>query len=292
MERDDAGPRTIGLVGVGLLGTAIAERLLSRGFRVIGTDIDPARCQALRGLGGAAVACPADLAGRCARIVLSLPTSAIARGVLADLEPHLARGQTIIDTTTGAPDEMAALGHRLAARGAWYLDATVSGPSTQARRGEVVLMVGGDGGAFAACADVFEALARLTFHLGPCGSGAKMKLATNLVLGLNRAALAEGLAFARALGLDAEVTLGVLRESMAYSRTMDTKGPKMVQGDFTPEARLSQHLKDVRLVLEEARRAGLGVPLSEAHRGLLEAAEAAGHGDLDNSAILRAYDRG
>ncbi|MEJ7638549.1 MAG: NAD(P)-dependent oxidoreductase, partial [Singulisphaera sp.] len=208
-------------------------------------------------------------------------------GVADSLGP----GQTVIDTTTGDPTQMAALGDRLGVRGVAYLDATVSGSSEQARRGDVVLMVGGDGRVFASCGDLFGAMARAAFHVGPTGSGAKMKLATNLVLGLNRMALAEGLALARGLGLDLGLTLAVLRESAAYSRAMDAKGAKMIARDFTPQARLSQHLKDVRLILDEARRVGVASPLSEAHRTMLEAAVGAGHGDADNSAIFLAYDR-
>src|SRR5262245_50034180 len=118
-----------------------------------------------------------------------------------------------------------------------------------------------------------------------------MKLVTNLVLGLNRAALAEGLAFAGAIGLAPADALEVLLNCPAYSRTMDAKGPKMVAGDFTPAAKLSQHLKDVRIILVEGERAGQPLPLSALHRQLLEAAEAAGWGELDNSGIIRAIER-
>ena len=114
-----------------------------------------------------------------------------------------------------------------------------------------------------------------------------MKLVTNLVLGLNRAVLAEGLVFAKAAGLTMEEAFEVLINSPAYSRTMDAKGPKMVQGEFTPQARLSQHIKDVRLMLEEAARGGTSLPFSAVHLELLEQAEAAGLGELDNSAIIR-----
>ncbi len=117
-----------------------------------------------------------------------------------------------------------------------------------------------------------------------------MKLVVNLVLGLNRAVLAEGLALARALELDWSTCLEVLRAGAAYSAVMDTKGEKMITGDFTPQARLSQHLKDVRLMLEAAQRTGIELPLSNVHRSLLERAAAAGLGDLDNSAVLRAFD--
>ena len=112
-----------------------------------------------------------------------------------------------------------------------------------------------------------------------------MKLVTNLVLGLNRAALAEGIAFAQQLDLDLAQTLGVMRRSMAYSRIMDTKGEKMITQDFTPQAKLSQHLKDVRLMLAAS---SLPLPLSETHRQLLEKAEALGYGEADNSAVIQA----
>ena len=283
--------RPLGLIGIGLLGTALAGRLLGAGFRVVGTDLDPGRRDALRGLGGDVAEDADDVVRSCDRILLSLPTSETVAEVLDGVAGSLGPGRTVIDTTTGDPTQMAAIGDRLAARGVAYLDATVSGSSEQARRGDVVLMVGGDERAFAACGDVFGALARAAFHVGPTGSGAKMKLATNLVLGLNRMALAEGLALARGLGLDLGLTLSVLKESAAYSRVMDAKGPKMIARDFTPQARLSQHLKDVRLILDEARRVGVASPLSEAHRTMLEMAVGAGYGDADNSAIFLAYDR-
>ncbi len=110
---------------------------------------------------------------------------------------------------------------------------------------------------------------------------------TNLVLGLNRAALAEGLALAEAMGLDLTLTLKALREGAAYSRIMDSKGEKMITGDFDPQARLSQHLKDVRLILKAPRENGMTLPLSETHRQLLEKAETMGLGALDNSAIIK-----
>ena len=125
------------------------------------------------------------------------------------------------------------------------------------------------------------------FHTGPAGTGAKMKLVTNLVLGLNRAALAEGLAFAESIGLDPALSLAVMRGSFAYSRIMDTKGERMIRGDFAADARLSQHLKDVRLIVDIGRHAGLPMPLSAAHREVLEEAETAGYGELDNSAIIK-----
>ena len=150
-------------------------------------------------------------------------------------------------------------------------------------------IVGGPREAFEACVDLFECFSQKTIYAGPCGSGARMKLLSNLVLGLNRAALAEGLVFAQAIGLDPEASLEVLMNTMSHSRIMDTKGRKMVDSDFRTQARLSQHLKDIRLILAAAADAGQELPLSEAHRRLLETAEAAGFGDADNSAVIRGF---
>ena len=130
------------------------------------------------------------------------------------------------------------------------------------------------------------------FYVGPCGSAAKMKLITNLVLGLNRAALAEGLAFAEALGVSPADALEVLIPSNAYSKAMDVKGRKLVERDFSVQARLLQHLKDVRLMLQQAAAVGMELPLTDTHRRLLEQAESAGLGDLDNSAIIEVLRNG
>ena len=153
------------------------------------------------------------------------------------------------------------------------------------------MMVGGEPGDFEACADLWPVLGSNVFHVGTCGAASKMKLVTNLVLGLNRAALAEGLVFAEAIGVDPSAALGVLQGSIAYSKTMDTKGRKMIDRDFQPQARLSQHLKDVRLMLAAAEKAGLKLPLSQTHSELLAQAEAAGCGELDNCAIIEAFRR-
>jgi 3-hydroxyisobutyrate dehydrogenase-like beta-hydroxyacid dehydrogenase len=277
----------IGLIGLGLMGLAMAERLRSPSHEIVGFDIAPNQKKAFSKLGGTIAGSAAEVFATCNRVLVSLPELDVVASVLREVRPSLRSGQIIIDTTTGAPDQAVALGRKLARRRVTYLDATISGSSVQARKGDVVLMVGGPKHAFDRCQDLFQRLGKQAIHTGPCGSGSKMKLVTNLVLGLNRAALAEGLVFGRALGLDSRQTLHVLRATMAYSRIMDTKGEKMLRGDFKPQAKLSQHLKDVRLMLAAAAKAGAKLPLSETHRKILERAEAAGLGQLDNSAIIR-----
>jgi 3-hydroxyisobutyrate dehydrogenase-like beta-hydroxyacid dehydrogenase len=291
VRRNTDVPRSsIGLIGIGLLGSALAERFLGASYLVLGYDIDASRCDALEQMGGRAASDHAEVAASCDRVVLSLLTTDVVEDVLACMDAALRPGQIIVDTTTGEPERSAAIGARLAERGVEYLDATVSGSSAQARAGEVIVMAGGRRDTFEVCEDIFACFARQWFHVGEWGSGAKMKLSVNLVLGLNRAALGEGIRFAEAIGLDAQTTLAIFSESAAYSQVMDTKGPKMVAGDFTTQGKLSQHLKDVRLILAEGERIGAKLPLSALHRQLLEALEANGLGDLDNSAIIRAFD--
>jgi len=282
-----AQPSAVGLIGLGLIGTALAERLLSAGQRVLGWDIDPVRVEALRQRGGGVATGVEEVFTHCPRVLLSLPSHCEVADVVRAAGLSLTRGLTIVDTTTGDPASTVDLARELANRGINYLDATISGSSAQVRAGTVALMVGGDPGSFTACADIFAAIGRQTFHTGPAGTGAQMKLVTNLVLGINRAALAEGLVFAESLGLDLTLTLAVMRGSAAYSKIMDSKGERMIEGNFSPDARLSQHLKDVRLIVETGQQAGLPMPLSAAHRAVLEEAENAGFGDLDNSAIIK-----
>ncbi len=188
-----------------------------------------------------------------------------------------------------APPQTERLGRTLAQRQVDYLDATIAGSSAAVRAGEAVVMAGGDPQVFQGCQDLFAAFTTRAFYVGGWGAGTRMKLVVNLVLGLNRAALAEGLALAERLELETETALEILKAGIAYSRTMDTKGQKMLDREFEPQARLAQHLKDVVQILATGASAGARLPLSEVHRALLEEALAAGLGDADNSAIVEVF---
>ena len=279
--------KTIGSIVREFILTALTERLLDAGCSVRVWNRSREKADPLIALGAEWEENPLAV---CDRVLISLYTSNTVEEVLGRMDKGLHPGQILIDTTTGNPKQSAALGARLKARGISYLDAPFSGSSEQTRRGEATAIAGGPLDAFRQCRDLFECLAQTTIYAGPCGSGSKMKLVSNLVLGLNRAALAEGLAFARSLDLDDEATLRVLTGTMAYSRIMDTKGGKMIEEDFRTQAKLSQHLKDVHLMIDVARTAGLDLSLSETHCRLLELAEEAGYGEADNSAVIKAYD--
>jgi 3-hydroxyisobutyrate dehydrogenase-like beta-hydroxyacid dehydrogenase len=279
-----------GLIGLGLLGQAFAHRLLEAGFEVVGFDLDCAKTAKLAELGGRPASSVADLARRCDPIVLAVfSTDQVEAVAESELLPALddGSGKIILCASTCDPDRIAALGKRVAARGLRLLETPVSGASGQVSRGEGVGLIGGDPQVVSAVEPVLRALFAAYFHMGKIGDGGRAKLAVNLILGLNRLAVAEGLVFAERLGLDPEAFLKVARSSAAYSQVMDIKGSKMIRGEFTAEGRITQHLKDVHLMLEQAERVKQRLPLLEIHADVLEACVRQGEGDLDNSAVIK-----
>ena len=279
----------IGVIGLGLLGSAIAKRLLAAGFPVCGFDIDAGSRARFDAAGGMVVGSASEVAGACRSIILSLPDSGVVGAVLEEVEAGLGDARLFIDTTTGDPDDTVRCSKRLAERGHDFLDASVGGSSKLLESGRAILMVGGDVDAFQRSSSILRAIGERVFHVGPAGAGIRMKLVFNLVLGLNRAVLAEGLAFASRYGLSGLQALEILEAGPSYSRAMDAKGRKMIAGDFAPEARLSQHLKDVGLILAAGEGCGAQLPLSILHRQLLEQAESLGFGAADNSAIIESF---
>lgn len=286
--------KVIGLIGLGLMGSALAERFVSASYRLIGFDVRPECLEQFVAIGGRPARSASEVIQSASTVLLSLPNSDVVEQVCGDdaglLQPVESRPLRLIDTTTGDPDRTARLGQRLSSVGVEYLDATLTGSSQQARSGELIVTAGGPIKAFRQSEDLFRCFAKQWFHVGPWGSGARTKLVVNLVLGLNRAVLAEGLALARANHLNLNAILEILRSGAAYSRAMDTKGRKMIDADYSAEAKLSQHLKDVRLILDSARKSGAMTPLSEVHERLLASLEDRGFGDLDNSCIIRAFE--
>lgn len=277
----------VGVIGLGLLGTALAERLLDAGFQVVVYNRTRSKADSLIQLG----ACWSDNPlAECDRVVISLYTTEVVELVLEDLGSELRPGHLLLDTTTGEPSQTETLGTRMYDRGVEYLETPIAASSEQTRRGEAVAIVGGTSEAFRAGRDLLNIIAAKSFHVGGWGAAAKIKLVNNLILGLHRVALAEGLTFARAIGINPADALDVVRQGSAYSNAMDAKGEKMVERDFSTQAKLSQHLKDIRLILKEARLANLPLPFTALHRQTLERLEELGFGEEDNSAIIRAFE--
>ena len=277
--------RTVGLVGIGLMGEALARRLVPAGFTVLGTDVDPTKTERLVELGGKAASL-ADIARTCRAIVLAVFSTDQVEEVTDALLKHAAAGTIVMCTSTCDPDRIATLAARIASRGLHFLETPVSGSSDQVRRGEGVGLIGGDPQTASEAAPILDAMFPTRFHIGKPGDGGRAKLAINLILGLNRLALAEGLVFASRLGLDPEAFLKVARVSAASSQVMDTKGPKMVRRDFAPQGYVRQTLKDVHMMLDLARQRGQALPLLSINADVLEACVGHGEAELDNSIVI------
>lgn len=280
----------VAIIGLGLMGEVYATRLIAAGIPVLGFDIDPARRARLEAIGGISVDSIAAALATPSRCILLAVFSTDQVEDVVDQHILPASDQTsnaiLVCTTTADPDRIALLATRVADRGIRFLDVPVSGTSDQVRRGDGVALIGGDPAVAAELADIFDALFARSFHVGKVGDGGRAKLAVNLILGLNRLALAEGLVFAEKLGLDPEAFLEVAKGSASYSQVMETKGSKMLRGDFSPEGRVKQTLKDCHLMLDQAASAGQTLSMLEVHAGVLEACVRAGEAELDNSAII------
>ncbi len=274
----------VGLIGIGLMGEVYAQRLIAAGFGVVGFDIDAARIKRLVQIGGRA-GLAAEIARQCDPIVVAVFSTDQAEEVVERTLAPAALGKIVICTSTCDPDRIAALAARVA-HAVRFVEAPVSGTSAQVRQGDGVGLIGGDVETAQIAAPVLDALFPKRFHIGTIGDGGRAKLAINLILGLNRLALAEGLVFASRLGLDPAAFLQVARASAAASQVMDTKGPKMIAGDFAPESRVRQTLKDADLMINQARKVGQELPLLQIHAAVLEACVRHGHSDKDNSIVI------
>ena len=274
----------VGLIGVGLMGEVYAARLIAAGFGVIGFDVDSARTKQLVQIGGRAGSA-AEIAQQCDPIVVAVFSTDQVEDVVERTLVPAGSGKIVICTSTCDPDRIAALGTRVA-RAIRFLEAPVSGTSAQVRQGDGVGLIGGDVATAQIATPVLDALFPKRFHIGKVGDGGRAKLAINLILGLNRLALAEGLVFASRLGLDTAAFLQVARASAAASQVMSTKGPKMVDRDFAPEGRVRQTLKDAQLMMDQARKLGQELPLLKVHAAVLEACVRHGESERDNSTVI------
>jgi 3-hydroxyisobutyrate dehydrogenase-like beta-hydroxyacid dehydrogenase len=282
----------VGVIGIGLMGEVFARRLVSACFNVVGFDVDPAKTARLAEFGGRPAASIGDVARAANPIVLAVfNTDQIEQVVEQEIIPALGKpggepGKIVMCTSTCDPDRVAALAGRVTKQGLRFLETPVSGTSEQVRQGDGVGLIGGDRTIAADVDDVLQAMFPKRFHVGAAGDGGRTKLAVNLILGLNRLALAEGLVFATRLGLEPHAFLKVAQASASYSQVMETKGRKMIESDFHPEGRARQTLKDVHLMLDQAKKAGQPLPLLEVHCDVLEACVRAGESEMDNSVIV------
>jgi 3-hydroxyisobutyrate dehydrogenase-like beta-hydroxyacid dehydrogenase len=287
------GTTTVGLIGLGLMGTAIARRLLGAGFSVLGFDIDASKRRKFVEIGGNEADSVAEIASNCRIAALAVFTTDQVEQVVEGAGGLLGAVTCIaICTSTCDPDRVAALATRVAPRGLALLEVPVSGTSTQVERGDGVGLVAGEETAAQEADSVLAALCPQRYFLGAAGNGGRAKLAINLILGLNRAAIAEGLAFAERLGLDRSHFLDVAKGSAAYSQVMDVKGELWANDCFEPPmSRIDQSLKDFLLMLEMGKRVGMELPFASLYAELMGDCVAHDEAALDNAIIINAIRR-
>jgi 3-hydroxyisobutyrate dehydrogenase-like beta-hydroxyacid dehydrogenase len=282
---------TIGIVGLGLLGHAVAARLIRAGHGVVGFDLLPARVEALTALGGTAAPSTAAVAQSAEAVCTLLPSLATveeatlgAGGIVAGARP----GLTVIQMSTISPTLTTRLAEEVAARKLGFLDCPVSGTSAMVERGDGIIFVGGERVLYDRWRPVLESVLPRAVHVGRAGQAMVLKLVANLLVALHSAAAAEALTLARRAGLDLSVVLDVLTASAANSRMLELRGPMMARGEFPAQMKLDLFMKDLHLMQEAAAAVGAPLPLTDLAERLYAAAQAAGHGSEDLSVVVTA----
>ena len=282
----------VGVIGLGLVGNAIAGRLIAAGHIVHGYDISEAARERAASSGVLVLRDAAGVADAAQILFLCLMTSEDRRTLLwgaQDLASTLRPGCLLLDVATARPADILTDAARLAEQQVRLVDVSLSGSSAVIGRGEALALVG-DHEADAGYRDLLCCFTKAQYFFDAPGEGNRAKLVVNMVFGLNRLVLAEALGVAAKAGFNLNTMLEVLKAGETYSVCMDTKGPRMIGGTYEPPvARLAQHAKDVDLILELGRELGARTPVSELHARLLRERIEAGDGELDNAAIFKAF---
>lgn len=269
------------------MGAPMARRLLAAGHRVRVFNRSPEKARALAADGAIVVADPAQAATGAAIVFIMVPDTPDVEAVVAKIEPALASGQTVIDMSTIAPAAERAISARLHARGVDYIDAPVSGGDVGARDGTLTIMAGGDAAAFARVRPILERLGHRVTLMGPSCAGQMTKLCNQVAVAVTLEAAAEALCLARAGGLDPARVLEAIGAGAAASWQLKALGPKIIARDWTPGFFIKLVRKDLRLVAEAARDAGIALPGLRLAASMFNAAAAMGH-DLDGTQALAA----
>jgi 3-hydroxyisobutyrate dehydrogenase-like beta-hydroxyacid dehydrogenase len=285
---------TVGIVGLGLLGHAVAARLLKAGHSVVGFDVLPARVQALTALGGKAASSAAAVAQSTEAVCTLLPSLAAAEtavlgrdGILAGARP----GLTVIQMSTISPTLTERLAREVTGKGLGFLDCPVSGTSAMVERGDGIFFVGGKRALYERWRPVLESVLRRAVLVGRVGQAMTLKLVANLLVALHSAAAAEALTLARKAGLDLDVALEVLNSSAATSAMLKVRGPMILRGEFPAQMKLDLFMKDLHLMQEAAGAVGAPLPLTDLAERLYAAAQAAGHGGEDLAVVVTALEK-
>lgn len=286
--------KRIGIIGVGLLGSAIATRLSEAKFTVKGYDTRREQLEALESRGLLIAGSIAEAAAEADAVFTTLPSlESVETTILggAGLIETAPRNCTLIQMSTISPELTRRLARAALAAGLGFLDAPMSGTSAMVARGDCTIFVGGNRTRADDCRPIFDAIARKTYYVGDAGMASLAKLATNLLVGLNTAGLAEALVLGTKGGLAPALLVEILKDSAAASKMLEVRGPLMATHRFDPQMRLDLFLKDFKLMLDEGIRLGVPLPLTSITQQLATATAVAGRGEEDLAAIVTTLER-
>ena len=284
---------TIGFVGLGAMGRPMAANLVRRGFRVRGFDVSEAGRGALAAAGGEPVASAAEAAAGADALVLMVVNADQARAVLFDAGAldALPPGGTVVLMATCPPGAVEAMADRVAAAGRHLVDAPVSGGVAGAIAASLTIMAAAPAERIAAVAPVLDALGGKVVHVGTRpGQGAVVKAVNQLLCGVHIAAAAEALALAGKVGVDRGVMLDIVCGSAASSWMLKDRGPRMLEAEPVVTSAVDIFVKDLGIVLEAGRDAKAALPLAALAHQLFLSTSGQGHGQADDSQIIRTYD--
>jgi 3-hydroxyisobutyrate dehydrogenase-like beta-hydroxyacid dehydrogenase len=279
----------IGFIGLGLMGQHMARRLLEAGHPLTVWNRSADKAKGLRAAGAAWAESPKALA-QVSDVVITMVTDSAASeqvscgpdGVLPGARP----GLTLIDMSSITPEMSRSIAERARAQGVAMLDAPVTGAPRVASEGKLGIMVGGPRDTFDACHPIFQVMGVKIVYAGPNGMGSTLKLVNNLILGVAIHASAEALVLATKAGLDPQAVIDITSVGGARTGAMETRGPRMLQRDFSPHFSANNMYKDLSNVVKLADECGVSLPVAGAAREILRAAKSQGKGDLDSCVVM------
>ena len=276
----------VGVIGLGIMGSAISANLVRGGFEAHGFDVVAKRRKDLERAGGMAASNVRDLARRAPILLTSLPSPEALLAVSAEIAASKGAAKIVIETSTLALADKEAARAVLAKRGVTLLDCPLSGTGAQARTRDLVVFASGPRAACKRCAPVFEGFARAHVYVGAFGMGSKMKFVANLLVAIHNVSTAEALVLAEKAGIDPGFAVAVLGDGAGSSRMLQVRGPVMAHGDYAEATmKVAVWQKDMKIIADFARALGAPTPLFSATAPIYDAAMAQGFAEADTASV-------
>jgi 3-hydroxyisobutyrate dehydrogenase-like beta-hydroxyacid dehydrogenase len=280
------------VIGLGIMGSAMAGSLIRAGFRVVGYDLLASRRREHRRAGGSIASSPESLASQVDIILSSLPSADALIQVSAEIAAAAPRRRIVVETSTLPILAKEEARQRLSSRRTILLDCPLSGTGAQAKARDLVVYASGDRAAYRRAIPVLEAISRAHYFIGAFGAGSKMKFVANLLVAVHNVAAAEALVLAMKAGLDPEMVVKVIGDGAGSSRMFQVRGPMMAKGDYSEATmKLDVWKKDMTVIAEFARDVGCPTPLFAASAPIYTAASAIGRPHDDTAAVCAVLER-